>query len=248
VEDLTQSVEAFARPQYSLDKTSLSGSTFPFHQISSETHFALVDHLVQGGMDTQRAEQTLRYISPDLLDALSSHAYGSPDRLTFHDDGAVAVSIEHGGASDGRLSVSMDTLHDVQVRGVPYAGLDAARDGLGQEAAHLSDLALADTFGHASLERLGASGFPHGAVHDVQQVLQQHVDVSGGLANVTQSEALQAYLVANESGQTASLMVDNGSGHEVAVSLEAVRAAMQPTQSAPLPHEAAQEYQRVLSR
>jgi hypothetical protein len=212
-----------------VDDTIYSTSNAHFasasEHLSGDSHLALMDHLIQGGMGAADAEHTLAAISPDLYDALSSHPYGTPGHLTFHTEGDVAVSIEPTRA-DGGISVGMDTLHDVLVRGMPYEGLDAVRDGLGAEGAHMSDLALMDTFGHPAIERLGVSGFPHETMQDVQQVLQQHVDISGGFASVSRSEALQAYVIAADPAQTAGLVLDNGNGRSVSVSLDAIRGAL----------------------
>jgi hypothetical protein len=218
----------------SVDDTIYSTSNAHFasasEHLSGDSHLALMDHLIQGGMGASDADHTLAAISPDLCDALSSHPYGTPGRLTFHTEGEVAVSIEPAHVDSG-ISVGMDTLHDVFVRGMPYEGLDAVRDGLGAEGAQMSDLALMDTFGHSAIERLGVSGFPHETVQDVQQVLQQHVDTSGGFATVSRSEALQAYVVASDPAQTAGLVLDNGNGRSVTVSLDAIRGTFdnQPT-------------------
>ena len=245
---------------YLADATSRNGTLVSFNDqpglkptsayLSAEAHLALTDHLVQGGMATFDAEQTLTAISPDLYEALSSHQYGTPSRLAFHTEGDVTVSIEHGASSPGPISVSMDTLHDLLVQGVPYEGLEAVRDGLGAEGAHLSDLALLDTFSHAVIEQVGAAGYPYNAVRDVQQVLQQHVHLSGGFATVSRSEALQALVAASTPEQHTALILDNGNGRDISVSMEVLHNVLEAQPRVEVmsgfPQASGPEYHRVM--
>jgi hypothetical protein len=251
VDDITKtSLDALSSAPY-FESLRVARDTGITPALSADTHLALMDHLIQGGMSPGDTEHTLVAISPALYDALASHSYGTPTRLTFHTEGDLAVTIEPSHTGEGHLSVAMDTLHDVLVHGLPYDGLESLRDGLGAEGAHMSDLALVESFGHTALVGLGMSGFPHEAVQDIQQVLQQHVDRSGGMATVSRSEALQAYTVATEPHIANTLVMDNGSGREVSVSLDAIRGALEPrweTNPALAQSSTPQSYAHTLAR